>query len=130
MKGFKQNTRGNASPDESHWTSPSRDMSSQSSKPWRLFESSPQWTLTLLLIAVGLVVFFVLIGDYGLWSRYKQHQHIEKVIAENDALEKKARLLEEEIHALKTDPRYIEMVAREELGLVKKSELIYQEHSH
>jgi cell division protein FtsL len=76
--------------------------------------------LLLLLVAASLM------GERGLIHLYQLHrarsaltQEVEQLSAANAALEK-------EVRALRTDPGRVEAIAREELGLVKPEELVYE----
>lgn len=44
----------------------------------------------------------------------------------NAALEEEIRLLRAEVHALKTDPREIARIAREDLNLVSPGEVVFE----
>lgn len=49
----------------------------------------------------------------------KIKKHIEELTAYNDDLKKNITLL-------RTDPKYVEKIAREELGMIKESEKIFK----
>ncbi len=77
----------------------------------------------LLLLALAVAS---LVGNRGLVQVYHMHQTraaLEREIAEIKATN---ATLAEEVHALRSDPSRIEAIAREELGLVKPGELVYQ----
>ena len=81
-----------------------------------------------LLAALMVIVILAaaLFGDRGIlqvWQSRQQKAELQKEVA---ALEAKAAALREEIKSLKDDPRYLENLARKELGMVKKDELVYQ----
>ncbi len=83
----------------------------------------------------GLLVVLCLLGSIGIWlcfgerglihlyrTEMERQTHIEKIrqlAAENQALL-------EEVQRLKTDMEYVESVARKELNLIKKNEVIYR----
>ena len=83
----------------------------------------------MYLIPVGclaFILFFTVFGNKGLLRIYELRQdkaNIEKrlieIRAENDNLKR-------EVVALQSDRRYIERIARKELGLVRSNEVIYQ----
>ena len=62
-------------------------------------------------------------GMVHLWSLREEHTRIQ---ARNRALEDENLRLKAEIERLKSDPRYIERVARGRLGLVKEDEMIIE----
>lgn len=56
----------------------------------------------------------------------KVGQRLARIEEENKRLIQENKRLEEEIKALEGDPFYIEKIAREELGMVKKGEIVYE----
>lgn len=59
-------------------------------------------------------------------SRFYQHkEEYNQILAKNAMLRKENQLLFREIESLKKDKGYIEKIAREELGMVKKGEIVY-----
>ncbi len=80
------------------------------------------WMVFLILLLLALALF----GDKGVVhtlkvSRYKAH--IEKSLSE---LRSENKALRSEIEALRNDYRRVERIARQELGMVKEGELVYQ----
>lgn len=77
---------------------------------------------------LGLFVLALLVHDvfgaHGFLAMRHTRNEIEKVQKEIDRLNKENRQLADEVKALKTDPRYIEKIAREDLGLAKDGEVI------
>jgi cell division protein FtsB len=78
--------------------------------------------LLLFLILMGSVILF---GSRGILDNYRLNQKLldlqkgnEEIVAKNDALKK-------EILLLRNDLRYIEKVARDELGMVKHNDRVY-----
>ena len=63
-------------------------------------------------------------GTHGFLAMRRTRNEIEKVQTEIERLNKENRQLADEVKALKTDPRYIEKIAREDLGLAKDGEVI------
>lgn len=82
----------------------------------------------LLLAAAVLVAVaaFAVFGDNGLLDVYKTRKERDGIIAYNTALEAENKGLEEQIALLKTDKRYIGRIARKELGMLGKNEMIYR----
>jgi len=73
-----------------------------------------------------LILMLSLFSSRGLLSLYRLHcteQHLQTQIAE---LKSRNAALREELWAWENDPSRIEIIARDELGLVKPGELIYQ----
>jgi cell division protein FtsB len=77
--------------------------------------------LTFLYIGTELIY-----GDMGLISYLKIKKVKNALEAEINTLEKENKILESQIKALKEDPYYIEKYAREEFGLAKPDEYIFQ----
>jgi cell division protein FtsB len=75
------------------------------------------------IIAVGA---FAVFGDkgivrvYGLWE---ERNGIERY---NAALEAENRVIEEDIRLLKTDKRYIAHIAKKELGMIGRDEVVFR----
>lgn len=89
-------------------------------------EPGPRWKPRLpLLVAGGIAVlvllfsFFREMGIVGSWKLYRTHR---QVIEENARLRDENRRLQEEVRKLKTNPSYIEEIARKELGLIGEKE--------
>jgi cell division protein FtsB len=84
-----------------------------------------------ILIGVGLAVIFsfLLLLFFGnntlleLNHLKKERNHLIKM---NDELVRQNDLLYNEIQRLKDDPRYIENVARQELGMIGSNEIIFK----
>lgn len=83
----------------------------------------------MYLIPAGCIIFilfFTVFGDKGLLRIYELKQDKEKVDARLSTAREENEKLKHNIHALKTDRRYIESIARKDLGLVRSNEVIYQ----
>jgi cell division protein FtsB len=77
---------------------------------------------------LGLFVLALLVhdvfGTHGFLAMRRTRAEIEKVLMEIERLNKENIQLAEEVKALKSDPRTIEKIAREDLGLAKDGEVI------
>jgi cell division protein FtsB len=78
--------------------------------------------VSLLISALFFAIF--LVSDRGLLQLSKQRRQITKVREEIAQLEADNKRLEAEVAALRTDPRALEKIAREELNLVKPGEVV------
>jgi cell division protein FtsB len=78
--------------------------------------------LTILLLAALLML--IIFGDKGINDLRKLKTERSRLIGINMELERENQRLYREIKRLKTDPGYIENIARRELGLVGKGEVI------
>jgi cell division protein FtsB len=82
--------------------------------------------LGTILLLVSVMVFFTFFGDKGLLQVYRLRKELREIEGTNRDLEKENERLRTEIHQLRTNRDYIEELARRELGLVKKGEVVYQ----
>jgi len=80
--------------------------------------------LVLAIMTIFLMLLFIVFGENGITDLY--HLKIEKdnLSKKNDELKKENVSFYREIERLKHDPRYVEDVARKELGVIGKDELI------
>jgi cell division protein FtsB len=75
----------------------------------------------LLLLAL---FFFIIISEHGLADLSFLKKEHERLIDENRQLTRENRAISIEIDRLKHDPAYIESIARQELGMIGKDEII------
>ena len=77
---------------------------------------------------LGLLLFALVVhdifGTHGYLAMRRTQHEIKKVNADRERLNKENLRLEEEVKELKSDPRKIEKIARDELGLAKPGEVI------
>ena len=78
-----------------------------------------------ILFLLALVVASV-IGNRSLIRLYQMHRDRATLEREIDQLTAANVSLAEEVRTLRTDPARVEAIAREELGLVKPGELVYE----
>ena len=76
----------------------------------------------LVLLILGFTVF----GRRGLMDLVRARHQAEALKAETTRIRDENAHLSEEIRLLQTDPAYVERLAREELGMVKPGELVFQ----
>ncbi len=82
-----------------------------------------------ILLVIGLfflIVFWLFLGKNGFLNLYRMEKQRERLLQRIYQIQMENRRIALEIERLKNDPRYIEKVARKELGLVKENEIIYQ----
>lgn len=80
--------------------------------------------LLLVFVTVVLVV-DALVGDKGLMASMRARRQYTEVAAALDALVRENARLREESRRLKEDPAAIEVVARQELGLIRPGEILF-----
>jgi len=83
-----------------------------------------QYGASLLGLLLFALVVHDIFGTHGYLAMRRTQQEINKVKANIDQLNKENVQLEEEVKELKSDPRKIEKIARDELGLAKPGEVI------
>ncbi len=83
-------------------------------------------TLRVVVIFLLLLVAASVMGNRGLLQLYRMHQEKAALEREIGDLNAENAALADEVRALRTDPFRIEAIAREELGLVKPGELVYE----
>jgi cell division protein FtsB/cell division protein DivIC len=82
----------------------------------------------LLLILIFLLVLGVLtfLGEKGILQLLRLQKEVARIKEKNSKLEEENQKLKEEVKRLQSDKRYIEEIARKELGMVKEGEIIYR----
>jgi cell division protein FtsL len=76
--------------------------------------------IALIALAVGSVF-----GDRGILNLVSRRRQVEALRGEIEALRAENARLAEEIAALRTSPRAIERIAREQLGLARPEEAVF-----
>ncbi len=76
----------------------------------------------LILIILG----FALFGEKGILRAWQAKRHKTALESELRQQEETIAQLKNEVKALQSDRRYLEGIARRELGMVKEDELVYQ----
>jgi cell division protein FtsB len=91
----------------------------------QLWREKKKSVVIVALAALALVTTFAVFDDKGLLDILRLER--EKANLENEIalLERENKTLEEEVRLLKTDKQYIARIARKELGMVGKKEVIY-----
>ncbi len=80
--------------------------------------------ISLLLLVILLLSIFFTPGK-GLYFLRKQKLQVAALNVEKQELREKNTALREEIKRMKTDVHYLEEVAREQRGLLKKDEMVF-----
>lgn len=82
--------------------------------------------LAFVILATFSLLFFIIFGENGLADLHLLKIERDVLLKQNAELAKKNLDLYREIERLKSDPKYLESVARKELGVVRKDELIFK----
>ncbi|MBI5967081.1 MAG: septum formation initiator family protein [Deltaproteobacteria bacterium] len=91
----------------------------------RLFGLSRKKYLLCLAGLVSGMAFFTLFGGRDLMQIYQLRAEWDKIKAANVRLREENQKLAEQIERMKHSKEEVEKIAREELGLVRKGEIIY-----
>ena len=79
-----------------------------------------------MIVALLLVfAFFTMFGDRGIFHLLRLKKEVVRIKDGNAKLEEENQRLKEEVKRLRQDKRYIEEIARKELGMVKEGETVY-----
>jgi len=81
----------------------------------------PWWALALIIVFMGLALF----GERGVYRVLEASRHRDSLQGEILTLEAKNAGLKKEIQALRSDKKYIEDIARQELGMMGENEVIF-----
>jgi cell division protein FtsB len=83
-------------------------------------------TVQVLLVFVTLVlVINALVGERGLMETLRARRTYQELVSSIDRLRSENTRLREQVRRLRTDPKTIEALARQELGLMKPGEVLF-----
>lgn len=80
--------------------------------------------LSIAFVLLFSLLFFIIFGEHGLLDLNTLKNERDQLAEKSEQLTRKNLSLSVEIDRLKHDPKYIENVARQELGMVGEDELI------
>ncbi len=78
------------------------------------------------MILIFAIALFAVFGDRGLTDVLSIRGEREQLLKTNRGLKAKNKALERKIALLKTDKRYIGDIARAELGMIGRDEILYR----
>ncbi|OPX41330.1 MAG: hypothetical protein B1H13_02630 [Desulfobacteraceae bacterium 4484_190.3] len=78
------------------------------------------------IIVILFMGFLILFGNKGLVDYFSLKGKLFAIKATNERMVKENSMLKKKITLLRHDLRYIEKIARNELGMVKKGDIIYK----
>jgi len=81
---------------------------------------------TILGSAIFLLAIHDVFGSHGLLAMRRTQKQIETLHGEIDRLNKQNADLSNQVQALKSDPKAVERIAREEMGLARPGEMIFK----
>lgn len=83
----------------------------------------------LMLISFSFFIFLVIAAifrDDGIIKTHQLNKKLDLLKLDIINMKKENDKIKSEIHTLKRDPSYVEKIAREELGLVKPGEIVFE----
>ncbi len=92
----------------------------------RFFGRLQKKYLFFLGLFISGMLLFALFGSRGLMQIYRLKEEKDRIQASNVRLQEDNRKLGEQINRLRNDKNEVEKIAREERGMVKKGEIVYQ----
>ncbi|MCX5833088.1 MAG: septum formation initiator family protein [Deltaproteobacteria bacterium] len=79
-----------------------------------------------ILIILLILGYLILFGKNGIVDNYRLGKKLTALSAGNEELAREIESLRAEVLLLRKDAKYIEGLARQELGMVKRRDLIYR----
>jgi cell division protein FtsB len=80
--------------------------------------------LSMAILALFCLLLFIMFSDNGLSDLFRLKSERDRLVQENRRLKRENLTLYRTIDRLKNDPEYIESIARKELGMIRKGEVI------
>jgi len=80
--------------------------------------------LSIVIVLLFSLLVFIMFSDSGLADLFKLKSERDRLFQENARLKRENLTMYRMIERLKNDPEYIESIARKELGMIKKGEVI------
>lgn len=85
--------------------------------------------IAVSVFALFLLLFFIIFGEHGLVDLNLLKKERDQLVEKNEILNHENLTLSAEIDRLQHDPKYIENIARQELGMVGQDEFILKPQS-
>jgi cell division protein FtsB len=79
-----------------------------------------------LVVFLFLMTLLITFGNRGIVDNYLMGKRLSHLNKENNILENQNKELGKKILLLRSDPAYIESIARNELGMVKEGDVVYR----
>lgn len=91
------------------------------------FARAAVWLVPFSLLVMALVAVPLHLLDNAGLPRYRAlRAELHEVQGQNDKVRREVRQLQRQVRALKTDPSEVERIARDELGMVRDGEIVFQ----
>ena len=91
---------------------------------FRGMDNKQKILVSFCILTLFSMLLFILFSDKGLSDLFKLKSERDRLMNQNVQLKKENDTLYRTIERLRNDPEYIESVARKELGMIKKDEVI------
>jgi cell division protein FtsL len=85
-----------------------------------------KYLVVLVLIILLVITYYTVFGERGVLELRKLERTVEEAKAKTEEVKMENERLKQEIQRLQSDQQYIEKLARQELGLARKDEMIYK----
>lgn len=79
--------------------------------------------IIIFVLFVGLMITF---GNRGLWDSYVMQKRLQDLQKANRDIIQENASLKKEINLLQSNMSYIEMIARNDLGMVKQGDVVFR----
>lgn len=83
-----------------------------------------RWPVLVMGVLLAVAILFSVFGEVGIVSTLDLHRKQEQLAAENAKLNEENERLRQEVQRLRSNASYIEELARKELGLMHKKEIV------
>jgi cell division protein FtsB len=80
--------------------------------------------LSIVILMLFSLLLFIMFSDSGLADLFKLKSEKARLLQENARLKRENLIMYRTIDRLKNDPEFIESIARKELGMIQKGEVI------
>ena len=84
-----------------------------------------QRLIAVIAALVTVLTAWLAFSPYGAVRYYRVHREMRSVQADNQRISKENKELAKEIYRLKSDRAYQEAVARQNFGMIKKNEMVF-----
>lgn len=79
--------------------------------------------IIIFVVFIGLLITF---GNRGLWDSYLMQKRLHELQRANQNIVHENESLKKEINLLQSNLSYIEMIARNDLGMVKQGDVVFR----
>jgi cell division protein FtsB len=85
-----------------------------------------RYARTILGLALFLIAIHDVFGSHGLLAMRRTQEQVQELRGEIDRLNQENGDLNKQVQALRADPKAVERIAREEMGLARPGEMIFK----